>query len=314
MTADRLGFFGSMTLMRRFEEAVGEGAASGEIHGEMHLSLGQEAIAAGLAPHLRHGDAIVSTHRPHLHALALGVDPVDLLAELFERDGLCRGKGGHMHLFDPGRSFMCTGIVGASAPIATGYAFARRTAARGDLAIAVTGDGGMNQGAVLESMNLAALWKLPLIFLCEDNGYGISVPRSAATAGELVDRAAAFGMPGHSCDGTDPALVHDTLAQPVRRARAGEGPSLVIATAYRYSGHYEGDADTYRTRAEKEDAMSDARDPIARLRAALLAQGTPAGELERAEERAAADVRQWLAAAHAKPQPRVDQVLEDVFA
>jgi pyruvate dehydrogenase E1 component alpha subunit len=142
--------------MRRFEESVAAGVVSGEIHGEMHVGLGQEAIAAGIEPLLTPADAVVSTHRPHLHALAHGVPPIPMLAELFERDGMCRGKGGHMHLFDSTRPFMCTGIVGAGAPIALGYAFAFRLRGEDSVAVALLGDGAVNCGALAESLNLAA--------------------------------------------------------------------------------------------------------------------------------------------------------------
>src|SRR5271166_3474826 len=146
-----------MYRMREFERLVGEGVASGEIHGEMHLGTGQEIVAAVLARYLQPGDAIVSTHRPHLHGLAGGVDPVAMMAEIFERDGLNHGKGGHMHLFDPAHGFMCTGIVGASAPLAAGYALKQRLDQSRNITVAVAGDGALNQGAMAETMNLAAL-------------------------------------------------------------------------------------------------------------------------------------------------------------
>ena len=304
----------AMVVMRRFEAGVAEAVKTGEVHGEMHLGLGQEAIAVALAPLLRDGDAVVSTHRPHLHALAHGVDPVEMLAELLERDGLCGGKGGHMHLFDPERAFMCSGIVGASAPIAAGYALARKRGGTGAIAVAVVGDGAMNQGAVLETLNLAAAWRLPLVFLCEDNGYAISVPRDASSAGDLVLRGAPFGIPGERCDGTDPEAVFETLAPAIRRARAGGGPSLVVASAYRFSGHYEGDADTYRPAEEKEHARSAGRDPLLRLRARLVADGHVVADLEAAEADAARTVDGWFAAARERPLPEVARVMEDVYA
>ena len=263
--------------MRRFEEAVGAATESGEIHGEMHLGIGQEAVAAGLEQLLREGDAVVSTHRPHLHALAHGIDPVAMLAELLERDGLCRGKGGHMHLFAPERRFMCTGIVGASAPIATGFALAQRREGRGDVTLAVAGDGAMNQGGVLESLNLAALWRLPIVILCEDNGYGISVRREDASAGRLEERGTPFGIPGTVCDGTDAEACHSALEAAFVRARAGDGPAMVVAQVYRFRGHYEGDADLYRPQSEKDDAMSPQRDPVAKLRARRLGDGVERG-------------------------------------
>jgi pyruvate dehydrogenase E1 component alpha subunit len=314
MTLEPLAAYRTMALYRRFEEAVGAAVVTGEVHGEMHLGIGQEAIAVALERLLEPTDAVVSTHRPHLHALALGVDPVALLAELLERAGLSGGKGGHMHLFSREPQFMCTGIVGASAPLACGYALAQRREGPGRLTVAVAGDGAMNQGAVFESMNLAALWQLPVVFLCEDNGYGISVRRDVATAGPLAGRGTAFGIPGQECDGTDPEAVHAALGPAFDRARGGGGPSVVVATCYRFRGHYEGDADTYRPKGEKDDWMSAARDPVTRLRARLEAEGTSPADLDAIDAAADAQIADWLEAARAVPFPDVERVGEDVFA
>jgi acetoin:2,6-dichlorophenolindophenol oxidoreductase subunit alpha len=304
----------TMMTMRRFEEAVGRAVESGEVHGEMHLGIGQEAVAAALAGLLRSGDAVVSTHRPHLHGLAHGVDPVAMLAELLERDGLCRGKGGHMHLFAPDQRFMCTGIVGAGSPLAAGYALAQRRESQGNVTVAITGDGAMNQGAVLETMNLAALWRLPIVFLCEDNGYGISVRREAATAGLLSERGEPFGIPGEECEGIDPDVVYGALERAFTRARSGAGPALVVAGVYRFRGHYEGDADTYRPQGEKDDAMSATRDPVPRLRMRLEREGADSEVLRAIDDEASQTVERWLAQARALPVPDVDRVRQDVFA
>jgi len=303
----------SMVRMRAFEEAVVAGVSSGEIHGEMHVGLGQEAIAAGIEPLLRGSDAVISTHRPHLHALAHGVPPEPLLAELFERAGMNGGKGGHMHLFDPTRPFMCTGIVGSSAPLALGYAFAFRHRGEDNVAVAVSGDGAMNIGAVMESLNLAALWRLPVIFLVEDNGYGISVPRERASAGDLAHRGEPFGVPGTSCDGTDPEAVYAAAEPAVARARSGAGPSILVASCYRYSGHYEGDYDLYRTKQEKEAAMGPERDPIAQLERRLLQDGAAASELAELAADVHAQVAAWVEAARACPWPEPATAAEGVF-
>lgn len=308
-----LGAYRSLVVMRRFEEAVGAATAAGEIHGEMHLGLGQEAIAAGLAPLLRPGDAVVSTHRPHLHALARGVDPVAMLAELLERDGLCHGKGGHMHLFDPERDFMCTGIVGAGAPLAAGYAYRQLAQGGSEVTVAVLGDGAMQQGGFFETANLAALWGLPMVFLCEDNGFGISVRRDTAAAGALEDRAAAFGIRGVRCDGTDPQAVFETLEPAFQRARARRGQALVVADCHRFSGHYEGDPDGYRDKDEKQLAGDPRRDPVARLRRRLLDEGTDESELQGIEAAAAEQVDDWLAAARERPLPDPVDLREGVF-
>jgi acetoin:2,6-dichlorophenolindophenol oxidoreductase subunit alpha len=303
----------SLVVMRLFEEAVGEATASGEIHGEMHLGIGQEAVAAALAAVLRPGDAVVSTHRPHLHALAHGVDPVAMLAELLERDGLCHGKGGHMHLFDPARDFMCTGIVGAGAPLAAGYAYRQLADGGSSLTVCVLGDGAMNQGGFFETANLAALWGLPLVFLCEDNGYGISVRRDDASAGPLERRGEPFGITGERCDGTDPEAVFSALDIAFRRARARQGQALVVAECYRFRGHYEGDVDTYRSRTEKELAQSPERDPVARQRSKLLAAGESEARLEEIENEAREQVDRWVDQARACPMPAPESLREGVF-
>jgi pyruvate dehydrogenase E1 component alpha subunit len=301
-----------MQRLRQFEEEVGRAVAAGEIHGEMHLGIGQEAVGAVLAQHLRPGDAVVSTHRAHLHALAAGVDRVELAAELLERDGLNHGKGGHMHLFDPSARFMCTGIVGAGVPIAAGYALAQSLQGDRALTVAAMGDGTMNQGGVFETMNLAAVRGLPLVFLCEDNSYSISVHREESTAGELSERGIPFGIPGFACDGTDPGAVDAVLGEAFAITRAESRPTLVVASVYRFRGHYEGDLDLYRPAAEKEEAAR-ARDPVRQLRQRLLDDGMTPGRVEEAEARAAETVGQWFAAARERPRPSVNTVRDHVF-
>jgi acetoin:2,6-dichlorophenolindophenol oxidoreductase subunit alpha len=308
-----LEMYEEMHRLRRFEEEVGRAVASGEIHGEMHLGIGYEAVGAVLRRHLRPGDAVVSTHRAHLHALAAGVDPVELAAELLERDGLNHGKGGHMHLFDPAARFMCTGIVGAGVPIASGYALAQSMLPAGALTVAVTGDGTMNQGAVFETMNLAAVLALPMVFLCEDNGYSISVRRADSTAGDLVHRGEPFGIPGFACDGTDLQEADEILTRAFELTRTTNRPSLVIASVHRFRGHYEGDLDLYRTVAEKKEAAL-AKDPVLALQRRLLDDGTPRQRLDAAEQRAADAVARWFAAARQRPLPPRESAREHVFA
>jgi len=302
----------TLLTYRKFEETIAAAVTSGEVHGEMHLGIGQEAIAVALGLHLRPGDAVVSTHRPHLHALALGVDPVPMLAEILERDGLNHGKGGHMHLFDPAAGFMCTGIVGAGAPLALGYALKQKLDETAGVTVAVAGDGAMNQGAVFESMNLAAVRRLPVVFLCEDNAYSISVRRQESTAGELVRRGEAFGIPGFGCDGADIASIDESLSAAFEHARRGQ-PSLVVARAYRFRGHYEGDLDLYRPAAEKQQA-ADMRDPAAILRALAERSGVERAVLEQAAARAASTVEDWFRAARAYPLPRPADARTGVYA
>jgi TPP-dependent pyruvate/acetoin dehydrogenase alpha subunit len=312
--ADALGMYRRMIEFRAFEELVGEGVRDGLIHGEIHLAIGQEAVAAGLEPYLRAGDAMVSTHRPHLHALIAGVDPVRLLGEIFERaDGLCGGKGGHMHLFDAERSFMCTGIVGASALLALGYALHRKREMPQAMSVAVLGDGAVNHGTFSESLNIAALWALPVLFLIEDNGYAISVRRSASTAGEVRRRGEAYGIPAWACDGTDPEAVWAAAGPAVARIRAGEGPAILVALVHRFRGHYEGDLDHYRTEAEREQMRAE-HDPLARWRQRLSASGASGADLDSMAESGQQRVREWVAHARAMPWPEPADALAGVFA
>ncbi len=315
MNHDQLAkIYKRMVTMRRFEEAVASGVTDGQIHGEMHLGIGQESVAAVLAEHLRPADAVVSAHRAHLHALAAGVDPVELLAEVFERDGLNHGKGGHMHLFDPGRRFMCTGIVGAAAPIATGYALAQRLHGEDAVTVAVSGDGAMNAGAVFEAMNLAAVRGLPVLFLVEDNGYSISVPRARSTAGKLIDRARPFGMDAGICDGRNIEETEALIGSSIAAVRARRTPAMAIATVYRFRGHYEGDLDLYRPAREREQAMSPADDPLQRTRSRLLETGAGEAQLAELENDAASEVAGWLTLALQRPGPNPRTAREGVFA
>ena len=305
--------YDAMCVGRYFEELVGEAVASGEIHGEMHLGIGHEAVGAVLTRHLRGGDAVVSTHRPHLHALAAGVDPVLMLAEILEREGLNRGKGGHMHLFDPQVDFMCTGIVGASAPIAAGYALAQSMAGDANLTVSVVGDGAMNEGAVFETMNLAAVRRLPIVFLCEDNAYSISVPKHDSTAGELYRRGEVLGIRGFSCDGTEVRELDSAMKAAFSRTRSEQLPTLVVASVYRFRGHYEGDLDLYRPAAEKEEQMRK-RDPLSKLRAHLLSSGISEEQLSEIQSRAFEKVNDWASAARAFPYPFPATAHEGVFS
>lgn len=309
--ADLASRYETLVRYRTFEETIAAAVTSGEIHGEMHLGTGQEAIAVALGLHLRRGDAVVSTHRPHLHALALGVDPVLMLAEILERDGLNHGKGGHMHLFDPA-GFMCTGIVGAAAPLALGYALKQALDGAGGVTVAVAGDGAMNQGAVFESMNLAAVRRLPVVFLCEDNAYSISVRKEESTAGELARRGEAFGIPGASCDGTDVAALDEVLAGAFEQARQGQ-PALVVAQAYRFRGHYEGDLDLYRPAGEKDEAARS-RDPVTLLRDRAEESGVEPAVLDQAAARAARTVAGWFRAARQRPAAQPADARTGVYA
>jgi pyruvate dehydrogenase E1 component alpha subunit len=260
-----------MVEMREFEELCAEGVKTGEIHGEMHLATGQEASAAGMIGLLRPTDAVVSTHRPHAHALAKGVDARAMLAEIFERStGLCRGRGGHLHLFDPEQNFSSCSIVGASLPIALGYAYASRLDDSEAVAVAITGDGGSNHGTFHECLNMAGAWRLPFLVVVENNSYAISVPADSVSASETyAERASAYGALGELADGSDVEAVSTVMERAFRHVRSGEGPAIVEVVCARFKGHYEGDIDHYRSRREKAKA-SASMDPVAVARKRLL--------------------------------------------
>jgi len=305
----------TMLDMRHFEEACLEGVPTREIHGELHTGIGQEGIAAGLAPWLRREDALVSTHRNHLHGLAKGVDRTALMAEVFEKEiGLCRGRGGHMHPFDPQTNFSATGIVGSSLPVAVGYAYAFKMEGNGAIAVAVAGDGASQTGAFHESFNIAAAWKLPLLLLVENNGYGISVRFSDVSATRTVaERAAGYGAWGRTVDGVDVEAVAEAAAEAVEYVRSGNGPALLEATCARFQGHYEGDHDTYRSREERKSMRAE-RDPIARAGARLLDQGATEAELEAWRIASKDETQAILDRVRAAPMPDASEAMDGLFA
>lgn len=271
----------TMVLIRTYEEAILReyhadktpvfDIGGGLVPGEMHLSAGQEPVAAGLCAHLSRGDALTATHRPHHVAIAHGVDLNAMTAEIFGRDtGLGRGRGGHMHLFDPNAHFSCSGIIAEGLPPALGQAFAFKARGTDRVAVAVTGEGAANQGAFHESLNLAAVWKLPVIVVVEDNDWGISVPRSLSTAiTSNADRAVAYGIPGVRVEDNSVEGIYAAAGEAVRRARAGEGPTLIEVHTLRLWGHFQGDAQGYRPDL---DSVAD-RDPIPTYRQQLIDDG-----------------------------------------
>lgn len=303
-----------MVWMREFELACLEGVPTREIHGELHTGVGQEAIGAGMAGFLRPDDALCSTHRNHLHAIAKGVDMRAMMAEIFEKEtGLCGGFGGHMHLFDPSLKFSATGIVGAGVPVAVGHAHAAKLKGTDSIAVAVVGDGAVNTGAFHEAMNMAGVWKLPVVVVVENNEWAISVPfdRASATA-TVAERAPAWAAHGERVDGNDVMAVAEAMERAVTRARRGDGPSIIEATCYRFRGHFEGDADTYRTQEEKDARR--AIDPLVLTRSAILQQGLAAAEeLDQAEESIRGSVRDMLESVRRDQQPAAETALQHVF-
>lgn len=304
-----------MVRMRLFDEICMEGFRSREIHGELHTGIGQEAIAAGLAAALASVDALVSTHRNHMHALAKGVDPRALMAEIFEKEtGLCRGRGGHMHPFDRKTNFSATGIVGSSLPVALGYAYAFWIEEQPNVGVAVTGDGGTNTGAFHECMNIAGAWKLPFVVVVENNAYAISVPIASVLATPTIaERAAAYGAWGRKVDGRDVEAVADAFAEAMGHARSGKGPAILEATCQRFQGHYEGDHDTYRTREEKKRMRAE-DDPIALARGKLLASGEATEpELDAIVGESRQRYGAMLAAVRADPSPPAKEFRRFLF-
>ncbi|MGZ6641840.1 MAG: thiamine pyrophosphate-dependent dehydrogenase E1 component subunit alpha [Solirubrobacteraceae bacterium] len=288
--------------------------AAGPVPGEMHLAAGQEPVAVGVCAHLRDDDTVVGTHRPHHFAIAKGVPLDRMAAELFGKaTGLSRGKGGHMHLFDPGHKFSCSGIEGASLPPATGAALAAKKLGRDAVAVAFFGEGAANQGTFHEALNLAGLWDLPVVFICEDNRWAISVPKSASTAiPSNADRASSYGMPGISVEHNDPLEVFDAAGEAIARARRGDGPSLIEVQTDRYLGHFQGDAEVYRPEHEVEELRG--RDPIPRL-AEEMRRRDVLDDAREEEIRARAEARVTTAYDFARqsPEPEPAEALEHVF-
>jgi pyruvate dehydrogenase E1 component alpha subunit len=321
---DRLWMYATMVKSRYFETRVKaayfEGKqpvfnmAKGPLPGEMHLSNGQEPCAVGVCAHLTERDVVMATHRPHHIAIAKGVDLDAMTAELFgKKQGLSGGRGGHMHLFDARVNFACSGVIAQGAGPAVGAAMAFRLQGTHGVAIAYLGEGAVNQGAFHEAMNLAAIWRAPVVFVIEDNGYGISVAKSASTAiARNADRAAGYGMPAHHVADNDPDTIHLIAAQAIARARAGEGPSLIEIETLRLEGHFVGDTEDYRPDGEKA-RISDA-DPIPRYRAVLLADGFDAADLGAAEWQAHSEVDRAFDFARAAPYPQPEEAFDHVFA
>jgi pyruvate dehydrogenase E1 component alpha subunit len=289
--------------------------ASGPVPGEMHLAAGQEPVAVGVCAHLTDADTVVGTHRPHHFAIAKGVPLERMTAEIFGKaTGLSRGKGGHMHLFDPEHRFSCSGIVGASLPPACGAALAAKLKGTQAVGVAFFGEGAANQGTFHESLNLAALWQLPAIFVCEDNSWAISVAKDQATAiPSNAARAAAYGIEGIAVEKNDAVAVYEAMAKAVQRARGGAGPTLIEVKTDRYFGHFQGDAEVYRPKGEVPELR--AHDPIPALAAELRRQKL----LDDAQDRSIQDrvsTRVSLAMEHARqaPYPAAEEALQHVFA
>jgi acetoin:2,6-dichlorophenolindophenol oxidoreductase subunit alpha len=313
---DLLQAYRTMRTIREFEERLHVDFARGDIPGFVHLYAGEEAAGTGIMMHLHDGDRIASTHRGHGHCIAKGVDVVAMMKEIYGRKGgACQGKGGSMHIADLGRGMMgANGILGAGAPLVCGAALAAKFRGQGDVAISFVGDGASNQGTFLESLNLAAVWNLPAIFVVENNGYAESTSRDYAVAVDsYVDRAADFGLPGVTVDGTDFFAVYEAAGEIIKRARGGGGPSLLECKMVRFHGHFEGDAQTYRGPGELEDIRAN-HDCIKKFAARITGAGVVnQAELAAIDEQARALIERAVQEAKAAPPPAAADLLTDVY-
>ncbi|WP_027943475.1 thiamine pyrophosphate-dependent dehydrogenase E1 component subunit alpha [Amycolatopsis taiwanensis] len=304
----------TMWTIRRFEEAVDDLFARGLMHGTMHLSIGQEAVPVGTCLALEEGDYITSTHRGHGHCIAKGARLDDMMAELLAKEtGYCRGRGGSMHIADVATGNLgANGIVAGGVPIAAGAGLAVKMRGGRQVVVSFFGDGAVNEGAWHEGVNLAAIWDLPVVFVCENNHYGMSMSVNRAfRVKNLSERAAAYGIPGVTVDGNDPQAVHDVVTDAVARARAGEGPTLIEATTYRWKGHSKSDKNLYRTREEIDEWRE--RDPIARFESRVQAT-LGEQEVQACRDEARDKVRAAVRAANAAPDASADSVTEGVYA
>jgi 2-oxoisovalerate dehydrogenase E1 component len=312
-----LQFYRQMFLLRRFELTVQDCYRKGEMPGFLHLYVGEEAVAVGVCAHLRPTDWITSTHRGHGHALAKGMSPRSLMAELFAKaTGCCGGRGGSMHLYDASVGLFGTnGIVVGGNPSAVGAAISARARGTDGVAVAFFGDGGVNHGSFHESINFAAVQRAPVVFVCENNLYATATPLANATLNpDIASKAAAYGIPGVAVDGNDVLAVAKAAGEAVARARAGEGPTLLEARTYRFVGHHEGDPVVGVYRSQDEIDRWTKRDPLQVLRSRLLAERVSADQIEAIESKVNRDVQDALAFARSSPAPVSTDALDHAWA
>ena len=301
-----------MVLTRTFEENAEEMFALGKVHGTMHLSIGQEAIAAGSGPALRKDDYLLNTHRGHGHFLMWGGDLNRMMAEFLGKEtGYCRGRGGSMHIADvESNNLGAQGIVAGNLPISVGVGLSIKMRKTDQVVLTLFGDGAANEGAFHESLNMAAIWNLPIIYLCENNQYAMSMAfEKAFKVEQISDRAGAYGMPGVTIDGNDVIAVYKAVQKAAKRAREGNGPTLIEALTYRYRGHSKSDRQLYRTRDEVKSWMK--KDPIQHFAKLLNVSDE---EFKKIEAQAKEDIRQAVEYAEASPEPDVATILEGIYA
>ena len=313
--AELLPFYRDMLLIRRFEEKAGQMYGMGLIGGFCHLYIGQEAVVVGMQSAIGKGDKVVTSYRDHGHMLACGMDARGVMAELTGRiGGYSKGKGGSMHMFSREKDFYGGhGIVGAQVPIGAGLAFANKFNGTNEVSLTYLGDGALNQGQVYETFNMAALWKLPVIFIIENNKYamGTSVTRAAAGI-SLYQRGAAYGIPGAEVDGMDVVAVQEAAEKAVKHCRSGKGPYILEMKTYRYRGHSMSDPAKYRTKDEV-NKMRQEHDPIDQLRATLLEIGVEEEELKGIDREIKAIVTDAADFAQSSPEPDPSELFTDIL-
>lgn len=314
-SAKLLDMYHKMLLIRYFETEVMQLFYEGHIRGSTHVYLGQEAIAVGACAALEEKDLITSTHRGHGHCIAKGGDPKKMMAEVLGRvTGYCKGKGGSMHIADFSKGILgANGVVGGGIPIAVGAALASQYLNTGQIVLCFFGDGALNQGSFHEAANLAAIWKLPIVFLCENNLYALSTRVDYAFAiSDLSQRALAYGFPGISVDGNDVLAVYEVVSQAAQRARKGEGPTLVVANSYRWEGHMVGDPMVYRTKEETEQWKK--KDPVKSFEKYLLDKGLlDEKERERMHEETKKIIQEARDFALQSPEPPLEALHEALY-
>jgi pyruvate dehydrogenase E1 component alpha subunit len=314
--AELLAAYRKMRTIREFEERLHVDFARGDIPGFVHLYAGEEAAGVGILSHLGDGDRVASTHRGHGHCIAKGVSVIEMMKEIYgKKGGACQGKGGSMHIADLDKGMLgANGILGAGAPLVCGAALAAKFRKKREVAISFVGDGASNQGTFLESLNLAAVWNLPAIFVVENNGYAESTSRDYGVAVDsYVDRAAGFGLPGVTVDGTDFFAVYEAAGEIIKRAREGGGPSLLECKMIRFYGHFEGDAQTYRAPGENEDNRAN-KDCLKKFAAAVTSAGViKADELKAIDNEVLGLIETAVTEAKAAPLPTAADLTTDVY-
>lgn len=310
-----IALYRTMLLARRFEEHVIEQFREGELPGFVHVAIGQEGIAAGVGHALEDKDFIGSTHRAHAHIVARGTDVEAMMAEMMGRTtGVCKGKGGSMHMADMSRNVVgANGVVGSGAPMMSGVALAQKELGTGAIAVAFYGDGASSQGNVHEAMNLAQIWKLPVLFVLENNRYAESTPWwQTVPVEDLSVRGAAHGMMTYSVDGNDVLAMYDTTAVAAEYARSGKGPVYIVAETKRLSGHYVGDSESYRPKGEAKEARKT--DPIPAYRSELLKRKVSESEIKAVEAEVEETMEKAVAGALAAPKPAPEDAMKHVYA